>query len=138
MALLSPDAAPSAQADGSRPGGGLGPPIEAPDPLEKYRWPLLGGFALLLIAGAIFMAKRPRAARISDLETSAADSPEISRPSTAASSSRSPLLLEALKEELFALEMEHKQRRISQEEYEAAKAALDRTLERALKRGATS
>jgi hypothetical protein len=39
-----------------------------------------------------------------------------------------------LKEELFQLEMEHKQGSISQEEYAKAKTALDQTLERALKR----
>jgi hypothetical protein len=48
---------------------------------------------------------------------------------------RSALLLGALKEEIFQLEVEHKQRRISQQEYEKAKAALDQTLERAAKRG---
>ena len=51
-----------------------------------------------------------------------------------AAPARSGLLLEALKEELFQLEVEHKQGRISQPEYEKAKAALDQTLERALKR----
>ena len=44
------------------------------------------------------------------------------------------MLLEALKEELFQLEVEHKQGRISQQEYESAKSALDQTLQRALKR----
>jgi hypothetical protein len=43
-------------------------------------------------------------------------------------------LLQALKEELFQLEVEHKQGVLSQQEYEKAKAALDQTLERALKR----
>jgi hypothetical protein len=46
------------------------------------------------------------------------------------------LLLEALKEELFQLEVEHKQGSISQQEYERARAALDQTLERAIKRTA--
>jgi hypothetical protein len=50
------------------------------------------------------------------------------------SAPRSSKLLEALKEELFDLEVEHKQGRISQQEYEQAKAALDQTLQRALKR----
>jgi hypothetical protein len=54
----------------------------------------------------------------------------------APSTGRSGLLLEALKEELFQLEVEHKQGRISQPEYEKAKAALDQTLERALARSA--
>jgi hypothetical protein len=43
-------------------------------------------------------------------------------------------LLEGLKDELFELEVEHKQGRISQEEYEKTKAALDQTLQRALRR----
>ena len=45
--------------------------------------------------------------------------------------------MEALKEEMFELEMEHKQGKITQQEYEKAKAALDQTLERALKRSPT-
>jgi hypothetical protein len=46
------------------------------------------------------------------------------------------MLLEALKEELFQLEVEHKQGKIAQQEYEKAKAALDGTLAHALKRDA--
>ena len=48
------------------------------------------------------------------------------------------MLLEALKDELFELEVEHKQGRISQQEYENAKSALDQTLQRALKREAAN
>jgi hypothetical protein len=44
--------------------------------------------------------------------------------------------MEGIKEELFQLEVERKQRQISQSEYEKAKAALDQTLVRALKLGA--
>jgi hypothetical protein len=44
------------------------------------------------------------------------------------------LLLQALKEELFQLETERLQNKISQQEYEQAKAALDQTLARAIKR----
>jgi len=119
----------------SRPGGGLGPPIDAPDPLEKYRWYILGGFALVLAAGAVYITKRSRKtslANSSDIEL-----PELPRPATPSASGRSGLLLEALKEELFELEVEHKQGHISQAEYEKAKAALDQTLERALKRVVT-
>ena len=46
------------------------------------------------------------------------------------------MLLEGLKEELFQLEVDRKQGQITQQEYETAKAALDHTLERALKREA--
>jgi hypothetical protein len=48
----------------------------------------------------------------------------------------SSMLMEGIKEELFQLEVERKQGQISQAEYEKAKAALDQTLERALKREA--
>jgi hypothetical protein len=41
-----------------------------------------------------------------------------------------------LKDELFQLEVEHKQGSITQAEYDKAKSALDQTLERALKREA--
>jgi hypothetical protein len=72
-------------------------------------------------------AAATRAVRAAPLRTAAA---EEYRPT------KSSMLMEALKEELFELEVEHKQGRISREEYEKAKAALDQTLERALKREA--
>jgi len=119
----------------SRPGGGLGPPIDAPDPLEKYRWYILGGFGIVLAAGAIYIATRSKSAAIADFGPTDAELgiPPAPKPKPA---DRSTLLLEALKEEIFQLEVEHKQGRISQPEYEKAKAALDQTLERAVKRGA--
>jgi len=43
-------------------------------------------------------------------------------------------LLDALKEELFQLELERHQGKISAEEYEKAKTALDTTIARAAKR----
>src|SRR5579864_7330310 len=46
----------------NRPGGGLGPPIDAPDPLQKYRWWILGGFAAALVIGGVFVASRQQAA----------------------------------------------------------------------------
>jgi hypothetical protein len=116
----------------SRPGGGLGPPIDAPDPLEKYRWYILGGFALVMAAGAVYITTRRRQASLASF--SDVELPELPRAVTSSAPGRSGLLLDALKEELFELEVEHKQGRISQQEYEKAKAALDQTLERALKR----
>jgi hypothetical protein len=44
------------------------------------------------------------------------------------------MLLEALKEELFQLEVERRQGKVTPAEYETAMAALDQTLDRALKR----
>jgi len=128
----------SAAGRDARPGGGLGPPIDAPDPLAEYRWYILGGFALVLAAGAIYIAKRPQAAAAPDfalsdveMEEAAPAAKTVSKPKSAASSS---MLLEALKEEMFQLELEHKQGRITQQEYDKAKAAMDQTLQRALKR----
>ncbi len=115
----------------TRPGGGLGPPIDAPDPLQKYRWYLLGGFAVLMVAGAVYIAGRSRNVAAPNFE-SAVESADRARKGQPAR--RSSMLLEALKEEMFQLELDLKQGRISKEEYEKAKSALDQTLERALKR----
>jgi hypothetical protein len=125
---------PSAAGRDARPGGGLGPPIDAPDPLEKYRWYILGGFAVVLAAGAVYITNRSGSASIPDFGASDVRLPET--PARPPASDRSGMLLEALKDELFQLEVEHKQGGISQQEYEKAKAALDQTLERALKRTA--
>lgn len=118
----------------SRPGGGLGPPSDAPDPLEQYRWFILGAFALALVAGGIYVAKRSRSVAIPDFGSTEIEVPPPPRALKPSAAPRSGLLLEALKEELFQLELDHKKGQISQQEYEKAKAALDQTLERALKR----
>jgi hypothetical protein len=120
----------------SRPGGGLGPPIDAPDPLEKYRWYILGGFAIVLVAGAIYIVGRSPTAAVPEVAPSDIGPSQAARSAKPKPVDRSALLLDALKEEIFQLEVEHKQGRISQQEYEKAKAALDQTLERAVKRGA--
>ena len=170
---------PSAQAE-SRPGGGLGPPIDAPPPYQKYQWWILGGFAAALIIGGVYVASRQQAAnraalgkgkRLPSVEDEDEDieddyaAAEVSahgiagdarrnddrqnetrrrdaRPSDARPQPATPrnssasMLLEALKEELFQLEVERQQGRISHQEYETAKSALDQTLQRALKREA--
>ena len=117
--------ASNGSAGDSRPGGGLGAPIEAPDPLDKYRGYILGGFGVVLVAGAIYMVNRSRSQ-----QTSPAATP------TAASTGNK--LLDGLKEELFQLEMEHKRGQISDEEYTRTKSALDQTLTRAIKRSQSS
>jgi hypothetical protein len=47
---------------------------------------------------------------------------------------RGSLLLDAMKEELFQLEIDRQQSKISPEEYAKAKSALDETIRRALAR----
>lgn len=138
---------PSAAQNESRPGGGLGPPIDAPDPLQKYRWWILGGFAGVLVIGGVYVASRQQASnRVARAHAKGSpaleedeeyEAAEVSAPQARLQPSgprSSAKLLEALKEELFELEVEHKQGRISQQEYESAKSALDQTLQRALKR----
>ena len=56
------DSGQAPQGRDARPGGGLGPPIEAPRPLQKYTIPILVVFGLALTAGAIFSARRPATA----------------------------------------------------------------------------
>lgn len=159
----APGAPAPAQGE-SRPGGGLGPPIDAPPPLQKYQLWILGGFAVALVGGGVIVASRQQAAHRAAARARAKDGtvaefgdneyeevevlasgaaglsdlrPDESRLKPVAStSSASPssMLLQGLKDELFELEVEHKQGRISQEEYESARAALDQTLQRALKR----
>jgi hypothetical protein len=151
----------SAQGRDARPGGGLGPPTDAPDPLQKYRWYILGGFTAVLAAGAVYVASKQQSAarlasraklprggdRVADEDAgyefaevpSARElsSPHWASPSPSSSGAgRSSILLEALKEELFQLEVDRKQGNISPQEYEKHRAALDQTLERALKREA--
>jgi hypothetical protein len=43
-----------------RPGGGLGPPIDAPDPLQQYRWQILAGLGVLAVACAAHVVKKTR------------------------------------------------------------------------------
>jgi len=128
----------------NRPGGGLGVPIDAPDALQQYRWPIIGGFAVLLAIGGWMVTKRPPAASVAATSAAkpgiASGSPSAPPRSTAAApaasapAARSSMLLEALKEELFQLEVEKNQGKITPADYEKAKAALDQTLDRALKR----
>jgi hypothetical protein len=136
----------------NRPGGGLGAPIDAPDALQKYRWPILFGFAVLLAIGGWVVTKRQTATPATPVvlvsatkaaakslaepfvpRASAATS-VAAHPETGTPTAKSSMLLEALKEELFQLEVERKQGKITPADYEKAKAALDQTLERALKR----
>jgi hypothetical protein len=116
--------AEQSQANG-RPGGGLGTPEGTPDPLHNYRWQILAALAALLVIGGVYTAKR---------SSKSAPLPAAAKAPPAASASRQDLLLEALKEELFQLELDRQQGRITPEEYAKSKAALDETLHRATSR----
>jgi hypothetical protein len=128
-----PDAAgPDASTgNGNQPGGGIGTPINTPDPLSKYKWWILGGLGLILAAGAAFLLRRPpgEAAAGGTTPQGALPYPSLSTPAA-----KHAQLLNALKEELFTLESEKINGSITAEEYVQVKAALETVLKRALNR----
>lgn len=111
------------------PGGGIGEPINTPDPLSKYKWWILGGLALLLAAAAAFLLRKPAGAPATGAtyEPGLPVAPVLASPAT-----KNAALLNALKEELFALESEKLAGTLKPEEYAEAKAALETVLKRAL------
>ena len=111
----------------NRPGGGLGAPIDAPDPLHSYRAIILGAFAVVLVMGGFYIVTRTN----HRAHPATVEGPRVDAPVTG---DRSTILLEAMKEELFQLEVERQQGKLSEEEYAKAKAALDETMRRALAR----
>lgn len=130
--------------DDNRPGGGLGKPIDAPDGLAKYRWYILGVLFTILVVGGIWTHERTRQEESENpapvpASSSATLQPTPPTASPAPHSNAKPqasgnLLLAALKEELFQLEMERQQGKLAPEEYDKARAALEQTLKRALAR----
>ena len=110
----------------NRPGGEMSPPINAPDPLDKYRWWIISAIALILaVAGGIFL----RSNRSLSGESSSS-SPE---PSLMPQQSAQDILLVVLKNELFSLETERLQDKLSAEEYQQQKSALEIVMRRALR-----
>jgi hypothetical protein len=132
-----------AGAPSNQPGGGIGEPINTPDPLSKYKWWILGGLALLLAAAAAFLLRKPvgvvapaGVAAPSGVAVSALP-PVHSAPSPggiAPAAARTTALLNALKEELFALESEKIAGTLAPNEYAEQKAALETVLKRALRK----
>ena len=133
---LLPDEQPAASAappqGGAEPrggvGGGLGTPNDRPDPLHSGQWLFLGVLSLFLAAGGVYVytTSLPVAAAAAQ---AAATGAKPKKPQAGPG-----LLLEAMKEEMFQLETDRLQGKISQPEYESAKAALDKTLQRAIQR----
>ncbi|MGC2696503.1 MAG: hypothetical protein WA738_12005 [Candidatus Angelobacter sp.] len=105
----------------NRPGGGLGVPNEMPDPLHSGQWLFLGVLSLFLAAGAVYVyTSTPQSAMAAGVP--------------AKPQNRTAMLMEAMKEEVFQLESDRLQGKISPQDYETAKAALDKTLQRAVQR----
>ncbi len=148
-----------AGAQDNRPGGGLGNPIDTPDPLSKYKWWILSGVGLVLVIGAAFFLRRTPHQDEEDLvpvpvhEASAAEqyaAPLTWTQASAPPSTVAPIpppppaepdpetqrhnLLNSLKEELFALESDRAKGNVGEVEYAAHKQALEAIIRRALNR----
>jgi hypothetical protein len=152
-----PGAAPATE--DARPGGGLGNPIDTPDPLDKYKWWILSGVGLLLVVAAACFLRRP-AQQAEDTLTSLDQPPPAEQyaapltwtqgaapPATVAPIPPPPppppapdpedhtrSLLNSLKEELFALEADRARGNVGEVEYAAHKQALEAIIRRALNR----
>ena len=139
---------------GGRPGGGIGNPIDTPDPLSKYKWWLLGLMALLLAGAAAILLRRQGVGLAAALpgmpappRTDAAEAGSSSAihavpaaaggPTPPAAQSVTPSagnanLLDSLKDELFAIESDKLNGKLSAAEYAQVKAGLEALLKRAL------
>lgn len=139
--------APTAGGD-TRPGGGLGVPVGGEDPINKYRWWILGGLSVILAVAAGFLLRKPSSAslpppvpaghfaNVPPSAYTAVSSAAVSA-SAANSSAASPATMMAvLKEELFALETEKLEGKISDAEYVELKSAFETVLRRTLARKA--
>jgi 5-hydroxyisourate hydrolase-like protein (transthyretin family) len=123
----SGDGSTVAATDNKMPGKGLDNPLDPNgdrDVWGKYKWWILFGLAALLVIAAAFLVRKPATPA-----TAAAAPATPLEPAT-----RSSRLLASLKEEMFALETDRLQNRISESDYTAQKAALDLILRRALER----
>jgi hypothetical protein len=119
---------------GNQPGGGLGQPINTPDPLSKYKWWILGAVGLLLVLAAAFLLRKPSGAGVATEVGTIATGISLAYTAPAAPGGKNAALLNALKEELFALESEKIDGTLSLAEYAEQKAALETVLKRALKK----
>jgi hypothetical protein len=125
----SQSASPSGQA-----GGGIGAPINTPDPLSKYKWWILGALALVLAAVAAFLLRKPMATATASVTSDPGVGNAAALGASAQPANRNAALLNVLKEELFSLESEKLSGTIAPEEYAQLKSALEVVLKRALKR----
>ncbi len=115
---------PVPETQNTAPGRGLQNPLDPEgdrDPWGRYKWWILGGLALMLATAAGVLLRKPSAQAVTHGST-------LPLPLA----NHDSLLLQALKEELFAIETERLQNLISEHDYASTKAALELILRRAL------
>jgi len=123
-------------------GGDAGRIQAVPGRLDALKWPLIGGFCVLFVLAAIFVARKPVAVAVSpEPQTGAgalgqAASPEAETTTRAATNGDrlAPLdrataaSLDALRDQLFRLELRHQAGTIDQEEYTRERARAEQVL----------
>ena len=127
----------------SQPAGNPGGTTEAPDASGNSRWFIVAIFVVILVGagywlfrvqrrqvGAATLARTPKS---DDSEPTRAGSPSASNAKHTAASSRS--VVDAIKEELFQLESDRLQGKVSQQDYETTKAGLEIMMRRHLSKG---
>jgi hypothetical protein len=114
-----PSSAASDPSTDTRPGGGLGVPVDKDaerDPWTKYRWWIIAGLGFIFAAAAGFMLKAP------------------SRATSGTTPAGPDGALQVLRDELFAVETDRLSGKLTEEEYLELKAAFDTVLKRTLSR----
>lgn len=146
---LSGTAPPLSQSAGGAPGraenlqGGDASAIQAiPGRIDALKWPLIGGFCVLFVLAAIFLARKPVAVVVpQELQTAASKSdyenqaPEkrqnvvgTNGDALASLDRATTTSLDSLKDQLFRLELRHQAGTISEEEYARERAKAEQVL----------
>lgn len=113
----------------TRPGIGIREPVDPEathDPWSKYKWWIIAALALVFAAGAGVMLRSP--------ETVGALAAAGAPGALAAGHTGSAGLLQILKDELFAVETERLEGKLSQAQYSEIRSALEVVMRRALAR----
>jgi hypothetical protein len=131
-----PEAATGSAMPAQRPGGGLGNPIDTPDPLHKYRWWVLAAIVLLFVVGIAFAMRKPTARPLDAALTPYAPPPVVAGATLRSAAPTDDGLMQALKNEMFTLETDRLEGRITDDQYLTVKSALEIVLRHALKRNA--
>lgn len=126
------DSGQQAPPQGAQPGGGIGAPINTPNPLSKYTWWILGGLALILIMAAAFLLRKPAGAVAVGPAQVADPGQQPAAIYTSTPANKNAALLSVLKDEMFEIESERIAGTLSSSEYAEQKAALEIVLKRAL------
>ena len=110
---------------------------QVPGRLDVLKYPLLGGFAVVFVLGAILLARKPVAAAASAEPIAASVAPLLAPgvyapPAVNAALSRMDAevgnSLDGLKESLFRLELRHQAGTISEEDYATERAKAEKIL----------